>query len=52
MALLSNRTSEEIATQDENGDGMIDRVDDRIAAERGTSTSVFPRVSDRPTGTG
>jgi len=51
MALLSNRTSEEIATQDENGDGMIDRADDRIAAERGTSTSVFPRASDRPTGT-
>jgi hypothetical protein len=50
MALLSNRTSEEVAVQDENGDGWVDRSDDRIAAERGTSTTVIPPVSDRPTG--
>jgi hypothetical protein len=50
MALLSNRTSDDLSTQDENGDGRVDRSDDRIAAERDAATTVVPRVSDRPTG--
>jgi hypothetical protein len=37
--------------QDENGDGWVDRSDDQIADERDASTTLVPRVTDRPTGT-
>jgi hypothetical protein len=43
MAMLSNRTGEVVATEDENADGRLDQHDDRIAAKRSaTATKAAP----------
>ncbi len=54
MATVSERTGRVSATQDENGDGAIDRRDDEIAADRlatPTTTTTSPYVPEAGTPT-
>jgi hypothetical protein len=43
MPMLSNRTGEVVATEDENADGRLDQHDERMAAKRSaTATKAAP----------